>query len=181
MHRKINGNTRDKIRKIPKSRESMPNSLSSRISTLQLLSSNRVLYIQIFLRKGLSTGRAIPPSSLSTRNAILRCAKYYNNNSRAIPERGVLKSWQRRRSEGVDGGRFVAKGTGKRGEREREREKARREDLPAFARSERERERAREIERRARVSAPSPADFGLAGARTRSDYRRRDLKDQRAL
>lgn len=51
----------------------------------------------------------------------------------------------------------------------------------SLARSQRERERTREIEQRARVSAPSPADFEPAGARTRSDYRRRDLKDQRAL
>lgn len=44
-----------------------------------------------------------------------------------------------------------------------------------------DRERTWEIEQRARVSSPSPADFEPAGARTRSDYRRRDLKDQRAL
>lgn len=77
---------------------------------------------------------------------------------------------------GVDGGRFVARGNGKRGERESE-EISR----LLLAAREREGERAREIERHARVSAPSPADFEPAGARTRSDYRRRDLKDQRAL
>lgn len=80
----------------------------------------------------------------------------------------------------VDGEWFVARGNSKR-ERKRNSEVARREhpkrvDFRALLLA----ARAWETEQRTRVSAPSPADFGPNGARTRSDYNRRVLKDQRA-
>jgi len=77
----------------------------------------------------------------------------------------------------VDGEWFVARGNSKtEGERKSEvarQEHPKREEISPGS-------LAWKIEQHARVSAPSPADLGPNGARTRSDYRRRVLKDQRA-
>lgn len=110
------------------------------LPTQQLLSSI-LFYIQIFFRKGLyrsyDTSSHYNHPSLQTRNIILQCAKYYN--SRAIPERSVLKSWQRRRSG--DCRRVCCQG--KRQERRKKERERERERAPGFC-SQQEREREKE-------------------------------------